>query len=301
MDNRLQSHRVSVVVLTRNRREEVIRALNWARRSAPESPLIVVDNASTDDTVSQIRRHFPDVHLVSAAANLGAAGRNLGVEIADTDYVAFCDDDVGWMPQALARACEILDCHLDVAVLSAAIVVGAEGSPDPACEPMARSPLPGEPDIGPALVGFMAGACVMRVSAFRQVGGYWPGLFLGGEELLLALDLMEKGWRILYAPQIMARHWPSLNRDAAARRRLLARNALLIAWMRLPWRPAVSEMWRTLRQLPDWHVRLDALMEAAHHAHISGARHRPVSERTCSLLARVRGAEGPPHRMHALH
>lgn len=279
--------RISVVILTRNRQAEALRALACARRAAPDSPLILVDNASTDNTLRLVRQHFPEVRTICAPANLGAAGRNLGVELVETEYVAFCDDDVAWMPRSLQRACTILDEHPDIAILSAAILVGSEARLDPACRQMAHSPLPAQPGVGPELAGFMAGACVMRVSAFRQAGGYWPGLFLGGEESLLALDLIEAGWRILYAPCLVARHWPSVRRDARLRRRLLLRNALLVAWMRLPWQMAVSEISRVLGQLPGWRARLAVLLDAAKHALACDARHRPVGERTRNILSRV--------------
>jgi hypothetical protein len=59
-------------------------------------------------------------------------------------------------------------------------------SPHLACLRMSASPLPREGLPGPALVGYMAGACVFRASVFREVGGYEPRLFIGGEEELVA-------------------------------------------------------------------------------------------------------------------
>ncbi|WP_368643240.1 glycosyltransferase family 2 protein [Castellaniella ginsengisoli] len=285
------SSRLSLVVLTHNRCEEVLRTLRFLQASAPGVPLIVVDNASTDDTVRRIRRQFPRVHLVCACANLGAAGRNLGVRAASTEYVAFCDDDVCWLPDALPRAQALLDRHPDVAVLSARVLVGPSAALDAACALMAASPLAGEPDVGPALTGFLAGACVFRSVAFRQAGGYWPALFLGGEESLLALELLERDWRILYAPDIVARHWPSKRRDASERRRLLARNALLVAWMRLPWKAALQEAWASLIGLPGWRARWTAIEDALRHERATGARRRPVSARVAGQRSKVRRAQ----------
>ncbi|HET8598487.1 MAG TPA: glycosyltransferase [Castellaniella sp.] len=280
--------RLSLVILTYNRCGEVLQTLRCLQAAAPDVPLVVVDNASTDETVREIRRQFPRVRLVCASANLGAAGRNLGVRAASTEYVAFCDDDVCWAPDALTHAQDLLDRHPDVAVLSARVLVGPSAATDAACTLMADSPLDGEPDVGPGLVGFLAGACVVRSSAFRQAGGYWPALFLGGEESLLALDLLEQGWRILYAPEIVARHWPSAHRDAPGRRRLLARNALLVAWMRLPWGTAALNAWDVLAGLPDWQTRWAAVRDAILHRRATGACRRPVGAWVAAQLARVR-------------
>lgn len=282
---------VSLVVLTYNRCEQLCATLERLQALAPSVPLIVVDNASTDNTAARIRMQFPSVRLIRAAANLGAAGRNLGVQAASTPYVAFCDDDVYWLPDSLAKAQDTLNRYPDVAVLSARVLVGPAATTDETCVRMAASPLEGEPEIGPALVGFMAGACVFRVSAFLQAGGYWSGLFLGGEEHLLALDMLQQGWRILYAPQLQAWHFPSALRDASTRATLLPRNALIVAWMRLPWPDAWGHAKDVLSTLPGGVRRHQALLDAYRHYRRSGARRRPVAARVARMVRQVRRAE----------
>jgi hypothetical protein len=93
----------------------------------------------------------------------------------------------------------------------------------------------------------MAGAAVMRASAYREVGGYEPRLFLGAEEWLMGMDLAVRGWRIVYVPDVVTHHHPSSSaRDPTARRIAQARNRLWIAWMRLP----LASAWQvTLREM----------------------------------------------------
>ncbi|MDX3907855.1 MAG: glycosyltransferase family 2 protein [Pigmentiphaga sp.] len=240
--------RVTVVILTHNRREEVLRTVGRLRRLPDPICLCVVDNASSDGTADALRAAFPDLHVIAAARNLGAAGRNLGVQWARTPYVAFCDDDTCWEPHALERAADILDLHPRVATLCAQVRVGAEGRSDPTCERMAQSPLPSHGLPGKALLGFLAGASVMRASAFLQAGGYHPAFFIGAEEALLALDLAAAGWHMVYCPEIVTRHEPSPQRDVPARRFLLARNELWTAWLRLPLLDALDETVRVGRR-----------------------------------------------------
>jgi hypothetical protein len=99
---------------------------------------------------------------------------------------------------------------------------------------MAASPLPalhrGLP--GRPLLGFLAGASMVRRSAFLAAGGFDPRLFLGGEEKLLAVDLAAAGWALAYVADVTVHHHPSAHRDVGARRRLLVRNALWFAWLR---------------------------------------------------------------------
>ena len=65
---------VTIVMITHNRCDEITRSL-VEHQALPEQPcIIVVDNASTDDTVSIVRTKFPDVTVIQAKKNLGAAG-----------------------------------------------------------------------------------------------------------------------------------------------------------------------------------------------------------------------------------
>ncbi|MGN6360405.1 MAG: glycosyltransferase family 2 protein [Thermomicrobiales bacterium] len=227
--------RLGVVVLTHNRADELLRTL--AQLAAlPEQPeIVVVDNASVDDIPHLVRSHFPHIRCVRSNQNLGAAGRNIGVALCGRPYIALCDDDTWWQPGALARAADLFDQHPALAVITGQVLVGEDERPDPACDPMRHSPLAQEPGLpGRALLGFLAGASVVRRAAFLAAGGFDERLFLGAEEDLLALDLASAGWRLAYVDDLLVHHHPSPQRDAAARERLLARNHLLVAWLRRP-------------------------------------------------------------------
>jgi GT2 family glycosyltransferase len=255
--------RVSIVVLTHNRINELMRCLQQLTRLPEAPPLVVVDNASRDGTGERVASRFPQVRLLRRPRNEGAAGRNAGVACVQTPYVAFCDDDTWWAPGALSRAAALLDAHPRLAALSARVLVGTSNRLDPTCERMAASPLPSRGLPGPALVGFMAGAAVMRTAAFREVGGYEPRLLIGAEEALMSLDLLERGWQIAYAPQLVTHHHPSPARDAAARRWLLARNRLWLAGLRLPvalaWRECRTVLQEAARQRLAWRALVAAL------------------------------------------
>lgn len=238
--------RISVVVLTHNRREEVTTTIERLL-ALPERPaVIVVDNGSSDGTAQALRQRFAGIRVVECEANRGAAGRNLGVAAAQTEYVAFSDDDTHWAPGSLAHAVEVLDAAPRVAVLSGRVVVGNEQRVDPTCLRMSASPLTRDALPGPALVGYMAGACVFRTQVFREVGGYEARLFIGGEESLVSLDVLDRGYAIVYCDALTVTHCPSPVRNAGLRRRMLARNAALVAWLRLPLPEAVAASGRAL-------------------------------------------------------
>ena len=236
--------RVSVVLATHNRLLELLTTLNHLRTLMEEPTIVVVDTASSDGTTQTVRRHYSDVEVIPLNENLGGAARNVGVEHANTPYVAFSDDDSWWASGSLSRAADLLDAHPRLGLLAARILVGSEEREDPTCADMQRSPLPAEPDLpGPPVLGFLACAAVVRRSAYLEVGGFDPTVRIGGEEELLAAALASAGWGLAYVEGMTAYHHPSTVRDARARRRLTIRNSLWFAWLR---RPLASALRRTL-------------------------------------------------------
>ena len=241
--------RVSVVMLTYNRRAEALRSLTKFRDVCDRVPVCLVDNGSTDGTADAVRSAFPRVRLLRLDANVGAAGRNAGVRAAATPYVAFCDDDTWWAPGAIERAAALLDAQPRLAAVTGTVLVGPDQRMDEASARMAASPLENELGVpGTQVLGVMAGACMIRREAYLAAGGYEPRLFLGGEELLLALDLMSAGWAMAYAPEVVIHHHPSRARDSRARRRMQHRNALWCAWLRRRWPGALRDTVRLLWQ-----------------------------------------------------
>ncbi|MEU9984513.1 glycosyltransferase [Streptomyces sp. NPDC050856] len=226
--------RTTVVVITHNRREQLLSTLDRLAGLPERPPVIVVDNASTDGTPGAVARRHPRVTVLAPGRNLGAPGRTLGVRHARTPYVAFSDDDSWWEPGALATAERLLDAHPRLGLLAAGVRVGPDGGPDPLNDLLAASPLGRAPDLpGPQVLGFLACAAVARREAYLEAGGYHPILFLGGEETLLAYDLVTRGWGVCHCPEVVAVHRPTggvrPGRPATQRR-----NAVLTAWLRRP-------------------------------------------------------------------
>jgi len=93
--------RIGVVIITYQRREEALGAVERLTALGEQPPVVLVDNGSTDGTADAVRRRFPQVDVLALDWNSGAVGRNLGVRRLTTPYVAFCDDDTWWEPGSL--------------------------------------------------------------------------------------------------------------------------------------------------------------------------------------------------------
>ena len=193
--------RTACVIITHNRVNSVLQSLEQLAR-LPERPRkVLVDNGSTDNTATVVSARFPDVDIVSTGKNVGAAARTLGVQRAAEPYVALCDDDTWWEPGSLRRAADLFDAVPRLAVITARVVVGPEHREDPICDELARSPLPRQPGMpGPSLLGFLAGASVVRRDVFLEAGGFEPRFFICGEEefeLMASVlyDVLTEAWK----------------------------------------------------------------------------------------------------------
>jgi GT2 family glycosyltransferase len=256
------NRRMSVVILTYNRRDEVRHTLGHMLALPQAVDIIVIDNASTDGTQDLVHFEFPQVRFVRLPRNVGAAARNIGVEMATTPYIAFCDDDSWWAAGSLERAADILDAHPRVAALCARILLGPQEIEDPVCQVLANSPLPSAGLPGRALLGFIACATVVRRAAYLQAGGYEQRFFVGGEEELLSIDLVSNGWSVVYVPELTIHHHPSPQRDNPGRQKIVLRNTLWVSWLRLPFASALRQTWTTCRSARDIRTLAAAMLEA---------------------------------------
>ncbi|CAL9612000.1 glycosyltransferase family 2 protein [Streptomyces sp. NPDC057838] len=225
---------VGIVIATRNRSATLAEALQRLR-ALPERPeILVVDNASTDDTRTRLARDFPDVRVLALPLNHGALARTHGARLLDTPYVAFSDDDSWWAPGALDTAVRLFEEHPRLGLIAARTLVGPAADPDPLNEVLAGSPLGRVDDLpGTQVLGFLACASVVRRTAYLDAGGFHRLLFFGGEETLLAYDLAARGWGVTHCPDVVAHHHPA-PAPRTGRPVVQRRNELLTAWLRRP-------------------------------------------------------------------
>jgi GT2 family glycosyltransferase len=237
--------RTSFVIASRNRAAELAATITRLLDTT-NCPIILVDNNSEDDSVATARRiearSANRLHIIELDSNRGAVGRNVGVAACRTPFVAFCDDDSWWAPDATAIAEEIFDRHPTVGLLAARTKVWPQRRDDPLADELANSALGRRLDLpGPSILGFLACSAMVRKPAFVAAGGFSDILHFRGEEQLLALDLATLGWELCYCPELVAVHQPSaLRPTTAAQDARSLRNAVLTTWMRRPIRHCVK-------------------------------------------------------------
>jgi glycosyltransferase involved in cell wall biosynthesis len=108
----------SIVITCHNQAQFIAEAVTSAlSQTFSDAEVVVVDDASTDDSVEILERYESDIHLVKLQENVGAArARNVGAETAAGDYLVFLDGDDLLLPWALETYARILS-HQQVPVI----------------------------------------------------------------------------------------------------------------------------------------------------------------------------------------
>ena len=256
------------MVVTRNRADVVLRTLRKLLELEPRPPIIVLDQHSHDDTVARLhdmRRHAGNLRVIRMANAVPAVARNLGVDLARTEFVAFCDEDTHWAADALARAESVFDTHERLGVLTAKVLDASTGSADDISESLAALPrVPGSRWPGPSALRFDTGAAVVRTHAYKRLDGFDPLLHLAREERLLAYDFAAHGWEVCYVDDVCAYRTPATRRMSRAHeRRLALRDELVVAWLRRPPRVCVRATAALLRRSTHDRAALLAALGAA--------------------------------------
>jgi glycosyltransferase involved in cell wall biosynthesis len=101
-----------------------------AAQSVLPAELILVDDASGDDTLPALRRlqqRFPSgwIKIIAQSKNCGAgATRNAGWDAAQSEYIAFLDADDAWYPKKLEIQLNAMSAHPDAALSGHRSVIG---------------------------------------------------------------------------------------------------------------------------------------------------------------------------------
>ena len=95
---------LSVVIVNYNTRELLRQCLHALQAQTIPLEIIVVDNASSDESAAMVREAFPQVKLLTPAQNTWfCGGNNLGIAAATQDYVLLLNPDTVPAPDALAQ------------------------------------------------------------------------------------------------------------------------------------------------------------------------------------------------------
>jgi len=227
-------HRTLIIVVNFNKSALLRRMLAslFAARPDVAPHLVVVDNASTDDSMGMLAGEFPGVKVLQNATNLGGTGGfNTGMKhaLAQGDRYEFfwlLDNDVIVHPGALEALEALLDGEKDVALAGSMILdVDNNEMVQEVGVRLSRSSVALAPNgigprsaLGDSLVfecDYVAAcSCLARVSAVREVGIWDPAYFLLWDDMEWGIRMRDGGWRVLATTASRVEHESFANRRA---------------------------------------------------------------------------------------
>ena len=235
--------RVSIVVVNYRGADDTIacitslRDLDWP---VDNLEVIVVDNASGDDSVARIREAAPHVTLIAAKKNTGfAGGCNRGAAAASGAYLAFLNNDARPDTRWLTSAVAVLERYPGVACVASKVLDWDGQEIDFAAAALSfyghgfkmhagDTNIAGHDDESDVL--FASGAAmVVDAKVFARVGGFDERYFMFFEDVDLGWRLWLLGYEVRYVPAsfVYHRHHASMAEVGSWREHfLLERNAL---------------------------------------------------------------------------
>lgn len=227
--------KLSIVILNHNTKKLLLGAIDSVQDSLRHTNLsheiIVVDNASTDDSVIAVKKKHPHIKLIQLDKNLGfAAGNNQGIKQAKGKYLLLLNTDTQPLEDSLEHLVKYLDRHPRVGIVSPKLVL-LDGSVDLSCHR-------GFPTLGNSLAYFLkleqllpnfkpfAGyhqtwknfdqphsvdavsfaAALIRRQVIDQIGLMDERFFMYAEDIDFCKRAKDRGWKIIYYPKAVIVH-----------------------------------------------------------------------------------------------
>jgi GT2 family glycosyltransferase len=241
---------VTVVIPNWNGESLLITCLNSLRRqSLRDFETVLVDNASTDDSVKLVKRSFPEVRVITMEENRGfSAAVNAGIRASSAHYVALLNNDTeadpGWL-EALSRSAER---HSEAGLFASKLVDFRDRRVlDGAGDTLRLSGLPyrlghGERDHGqfdaPNYVfGASGAAALYRREMLVELELFDEDFVSYCEDVDLSFRAQLAGYRCFYVPDAVVYHMGSAStggKRSATATRLGTRNSLSVLVKNLP-------------------------------------------------------------------
>jgi GT2 family glycosyltransferase len=213
------SKRFSIVIPHRNGLDLLLGAIDALKATwdSARDEAIVVDNASTDDSLARLAERHPDVAVIRNVCNNGF-GRacNQGLRQASGEYALILNNDARLQAGTLDAFADFFREH-EKAGLLAGQLVGPDGRPQRSfgCYPgfasetgigrKRKASMPAS--VAPFQVETLVGACMaVRSAAVADTGGFDEDFFFYFEETEWCLRLRKRGWGVWLLPAVKVLH-----------------------------------------------------------------------------------------------
>lgn len=258
---------VAIVILNWNGRAFLERFLpSVVASSYPNKQVIVADNASIDDSVEFIGRHYPEVNIISLKENYGfAKGYNEALKHVKADYYVLLNSDVEVQPNWIEPIINLMQHDRAVAVCQPKILMyeqhklfeyagGAGGWLDHLGYPFARGRIfdfceedKGQYNAIEPVFWASGAAMFVRADVYHQLGGLDEFFFAHQEEIDFCWRVQLAGFKVYACPLSVVYHVGGGTLPKGNKRKVFLnfRNNLIMlsknlpygqAWYKIPFR-----------------------------------------------------------------
>ena len=226
---------LSIIILNYNTSKllgELLHSVRNAKKTNIKLEIIVVDNASIDNSVTMVGKNFPEVKLITNKNNMGySQGNNRGVKIASGKYLLFLNSDTKLSKNCLESMINYLETNPQLVAASCKLIL-LNGSMDPACHRGFPTPWAafsyfsglerlfpkshffsqyhqGWKDLNNCHeVDAISGAFFMvRKTIIDNLNGFDEQYFMYGEDLDLCFRIKKAGYHIGFNPKVEVIHY----------------------------------------------------------------------------------------------
>ena len=193
---------VSVVIVNWNKRDDLKECLESVRTQTYKNiEIIVVDNHSTDGSIERIREYFPEVKLiVMPDPSYGACETfNIGFANATGTYIVVMDNDATLEERWIETAITKFDMEdAKIALIAPKVIHRASGK--------LQWPSKRYKEFEHYVDSFLGCGVIVKKFVLAEVGGYPKRFFIYTNESDLAIKILNRGYKLLYFPQITTFH-----------------------------------------------------------------------------------------------
>ena len=216
--------KLSIVIVSYNVRSYLEACLQSVRKALEgiEGEVFVVDNHSSDDTVSVLRSQYSWVRLIENQENLGfAKANNIAIRQSQGDYVLLLNPDTVVGEQTLRSALLFMDEH-PKAGGAGVMMLNTDGTRAPESRRALPTPwvsclkmlgftkryyMSHLPWDAPGRIDVVSGAfCLLRKEALDKIGLLDEDFFMYGEDIDLSYRLLKAGRENWYLPYAIVHH-----------------------------------------------------------------------------------------------
>lgn len=213
---------VSIIILSYNTKYLLDKCLSsiYSNIKDTDFEVIVVDNASSDESVAMLKEKFSKVKTIESKENLGfAKGVNLGATFAKGKYILLLNSDIEIITKSYKKLLDFLEEHDDVAVIGGKLD-NADGSTSKSYGEfynlgevwkMLFSEKKSKQDLiksdRPVKVDWVSGGFMaVKKDIFDELKGLDPHFFMYIEDMEFCYRIDRKGYKIYYDPSVVVKH-----------------------------------------------------------------------------------------------